>query len=547
MAKVLIATRNFKVSIAFILLINAFVFAQKTTVVPVELNAPIVNPYMGWGAWIGNHGFGGSELDFTVKQNTIDFANSDTLFSWLMLDWDWASLEPQEGVFNWTQFDSVITYWGTKYKQIIFRPWVTDDAGWNGRPGAAVCPQWLWVKGLKSKSYTGPGGNLVKAPDYLDTTFKTIYLPALKKFLFAFATRYDKSGTPIIYIQTQGYGTWADNATWFSTVKFPSVEIKHQLLWSIIKMYRENFKVIKLFQFGGGDWEQYGTLQERLHSKALDSALMKIPNFGLMWTGFPDGLNGMDQQQVNLYWKTNPIIAESNYLYDDMKNQGQGNFAVQYSQMQNYHTYFSHFYMTATSWNRAIKEDRTYFENGLKNGGIGYRLVPTRFSWSTETPVKGNFLLEQTWVNRNVARCYIRQFLKVSFCEQVSGTEKFSFIDSNFNATNWIVSNSYQVTSGSVLPGTLSQGIYDLFIGLIDSATAVPSIRIPIQGENKNLLYKIGTIKIVQPVSVRERKFSIQNDNNSHKGENLKEYTLQGKAVNLKKIWSKILNRRNVN
>jgi hypothetical protein len=37
---------------------------------------------------------------------------------WVLLDWMWADLEPQEGKFHWSELDHVIQYWVQKGKQI---------------------------------------------------------------------------------------------------------------------------------------------------------------------------------------------------------------------------------------------------------------------------------------------------------------------------------------------------------------------------------------------------------------------------------------------
>src|SRR5208283_4230627 len=163
------------------------------------------NPYMGYGLWAGRRGFGNNEKNYTVEECTVGIFDGAPLFNWVLIDWDWSSLEPEEGRFNWQDFDKVTQYWTSRGKQIVVRLWVTDDSGWNGRPGTDVLPAWVWNKGLKSHPYTGNGGQKAREPDYADPSYVSIYLPALQGLLRSFADRYDHPNTPVIFIQAMGY------------------------------------------------------------------------------------------------------------------------------------------------------------------------------------------------------------------------------------------------------------------------------------------------------------------------------------------------------
>lgn len=225
-----------------------------TTVKPTEIDDPLPNPYMGWGIWAGPQQFGYNEKQFSVEQNTTGFGDDAPLFNWVMLDWAWKHLEPREGQFNWKDIDAVMNYWSARGKQFVVRLWVTDDAGWATHPGAPVCPAWLWAKGLRGRDYVGQAESKQREPDYLDPSYESIYLPALKRLVTAFAMRYDKPGTPVIFMQVMGYGQWADWATWYSKYPWPNTEIKHGVLAKIVGIYASEFKNIQLLMAIMGDW-----------------------------------------------------------------------------------------------------------------------------------------------------------------------------------------------------------------------------------------------------------------------------------------------------
>jgi len=76
------------------------------TIYPVEMDAPLNNPNMGWGLWAGPRYFDGRP--FTLEYNTTGFGDEAPLFSWVLIDWMWADLEPQEDKYYWKDLDTII-------------------------------------------------------------------------------------------------------------------------------------------------------------------------------------------------------------------------------------------------------------------------------------------------------------------------------------------------------------------------------------------------------------------------------------------------------
>jgi hypothetical protein len=481
-------------------------------VVPEETNAPLVNPCAGWGIWAGPRDWGFK--NFSVADNTTAYPDDAPLFSWLMLDWNWSDLEPREGEINWKDFDTVVQYWAARHKQIFVRLWVTDDAGWNGDPGTNPIPDWLWNKGMHHREYKGNGGVTKWELDYADPTYKEIFLPALQKLLDSFAERYDKPGTPVIFLQVMGYGHWADWGTWYSHYPWPSAHAQHEVLSELMKLYIRIFKHIRLFEMGSGDWnpDWDTSLQDRLYRKALDVAVDH--GFGLIWTGFIDGLSSWDRDEMEQYWQTLPIIAEDDWDYLEIKDQKiHGTLDENLDGMLDYHATFAHYYVRSTTYSRAMSDDRAHFERGLRSGGLGYRLVPTSLSWPSELPAGNLLVFRQTWVNRNVGRLYVQHPLKLYLTDS-QGAEKFSAVDTSFDERSWVRGKDYSLISvfnlkleGSMIGGVgprrknLPPGMYDVRIALVD-AEGKPRIRLGIEGADSELRYKVGEIRILPPEKV---------------------------------------------
>jgi hypothetical protein len=153
--------------------------------------------------------------------------------------------------------------------------------------------------------------------------------------------------------------------------------------------------------------------------------------------------------------------------------------------------------MDAESYKRAMKEDRSHFEEGLKSGGLGYRFVLKSASWSEEVPAGHLFVVKQNWVNRNVGRLHLRHPLKV-YLTDAEGNEKYSAVDRGFDQTPWVAGETYPVISVYHLPKTLAPGQYDVRMAMVDHE-GVPRINLAIQGSDSQKRYRLGTVRVVSP------------------------------------------------
>jgi hypothetical protein len=470
---------------------------QTITALPTEIQTPLPDPYMGWGIWVAPRQMGFSTKPFSVAYDTTGFADDAPLFNWALVDWHWADLEPQEGRFNWGNFDTVVNYWKTRHKQFVVRFWVTDDPGWSGQAGGPVLPDWIWAKGMRYHLYKGNAGKEVRELDYNDPSFKSIYLPALRRLLEAFAAKYDQPGTPVILLQVMGYGHWADWATWYSHYKFPSVKAKHDLLADIMQTYIGTFKHIRLMEMGDWDWNasEFQTVEDHLYNKALDLAVAH--HFALIWTGFIDGLGHWDRDIMEEYWRQDPIVAEGNWNYDEVvDDKVHGTFDENLDVALEFHSNFAHFYFDSATYNRTIRERPEVIDRGLEPGGLGYRLAPLSLSWVPSLPAGDLLVLRQGWVNRNVGRLYVRHPLKL-YLTDAEGNEKFSEVDTSFDETRWVRGEDYSLISVFHLPRKLAPGIYELRIALADADTGNPAIKLGIEGVDPQLRYKVGEIQIL--------------------------------------------------
>jgi len=464
------------------------------TVIPTEIDGPVNNPYMGWGLWAGPRYFDGRS--FTLEYNTTGFGDDAPLYSWVLIDWMWADLEPQEGQYYWKDLDTIIDYWAARGKQVELRVWITDDPGWAGAPGNEVCPEWLWKAGVHYHAYKGEGSVPKREPDYTDPSYQTIYLPKARKFLTALADRYDKPQSPVVLWGLFGYGQWGEWHTLWSHYPWPNEDVKHKILAQLVNMYGEVFKVkrLSISYCYDTDYKDVTSLDDYLYRQGLDVAIPR--HYALARHAFIDGFAYYDKLLMETYWKSNPMWAEGNWSYMAVKDQGiHGTIDENIDVMLDWHSNWGHFYTDAESYKRSMRDDRAAFERGLESGGLGFRLVPTRVSWPTELHAGDLLLMRENWVNRNVGRLYQRMPLKVYLTDGL-GKERFSEVDPGFDETTWVRGESYPFISIFHLPKDLGAGDYDVRIALVDE-TGEPQINLAIQGQDAEKRYKLGTVRIL--------------------------------------------------
>ncbi|MBP9901415.1 MAG: beta-galactosidase, partial [Verrucomicrobia bacterium] len=200
---------------------------------PTDTGEALVNPGMGWtlhfySNFIENYG---SKLE-----------PSDTLDDWpgmsvIFLRVPWGFLEPKEGEFNWSLFDTPAQRWIAKGKQIAIC--VSSCESW----WRDAVPKWVQDAGAKGIEFDEgigptPGGRLWE-PDYLDP----IFLQKLENFLAAMARRYD--GNPnVAFIVVGSFGMWGEGHTVFSSKL--SEEKTLEYVKKHIDIYTKHFKQTQL-------------------------------------------------------------------------------------------------------------------------------------------------------------------------------------------------------------------------------------------------------------------------------------------------------------
>ena len=177
---------------------------QQITVQPADNGQALVNPGMGWTLQFYSN---------VIENYGSQLEPSDTLDDWpglstIYLRVPWSFLEPQEGRFNWSLFDTPTQRWVAKGKKIAIRVSCCEGSC------RYATPKWVrdaGAKGIDFEFGKGPRPNRpLWEPDYLDP----VVLAKLDHFLAALARRYD--GNPnVAFIDIGSFGMWGEGHTGF--------------------------------------------------------------------------------------------------------------------------------------------------------------------------------------------------------------------------------------------------------------------------------------------------------------------------------------------
>jgi hypothetical protein len=262
-------------------------------------------------------------------------------------------------------------------------------------------------------------------------------------------------------------------------------------------MYSEIFKVrpVMISYCFDDDLRQVTGLEDFHYRQALDVALSN--RFALARHGFIDGLLLYDFLTMEKYWPRVAMLAEGDWSYMDVKNHGtHGTVKENIAVFAQWHSNYGHFYMDAESYRRAMREDREAFADGLRSGGIGYRLVPLAASWPEELHAGDLLMIQSSWVNRNTGRLYVHHPLRI-YLTDAEGNEKLSAPDRAFTPVDWVSGKEYPVTTLLRVSEKLEPGIYEVRIAITDPYNGKPAVRLAVEGEDSQMRYRLGTIRIL--------------------------------------------------
>ena len=465
--------------------------APRTTVRPVDTGAALVNPGMGWTMHFYSN---------LIENYGSKLAAADTLDDWpglsvVYLRVPWSFLEPQEGNFNWSLFDTPAQRWIAKGRQIALRVCCTES--WL----RDATPRWVQEAGAKGAEFEfgkgpKPGGPLWE-PDYLDP----IFLQKLENFLAAMARRYD--GNPnVAFIDIGSVGMWGEGHTGFgarlSDEQMLAIARQH------IDLHRRIFPRTLLCL----NDDIAGPTRPGPRLPATDYALSRgvtLRDDSILVSSRHPWFHADLAQE---FWPLRPVVLEHEH-FSGVKSRGQWNGGTLLEAIEAYHAS----YMSIHGWPRdVLNEWREAI--GRINQRLGYRLQLRELSWPARAALGQPFLVEAAWANAGVAPCHGGGCWAFTLKDEQGGIVSVQ-VDDAFDlqslpvaapgaapevrrAARFTVARAFSGLNQRTHVPPVKAGVYDVFVsaGLRDGT---PRLALPLAADDGQHRYQVGRIELTVP------------------------------------------------
>lgn len=461
---------------------------ERVAVRPVDDGRALVNPDMGWTLHfysniIANYG---SLLE--ASDTLDDFPGLSTAY----LRVPWAFLEPEEGRFNWSLFDTPARRFGAKGHKIAIR--VTSTESWM----RDATPRWVQAAGAKGVNFAfgkGPAADgPLWEPDYLDPVF----LAKLDAFLAAMARRYD--GNPdVAFIDVGSFGMWGEGHTGFGAQLDDAATLAAVKVH--VDLYAKHFKETLLTISD----DVAGPTRPGAHQPATDYALSKgvtLRDDSILVQPPPD--SWYHAEMAAAFWPKLPVVLEhEHYGSSKIRKAWSGDLLLK--SVEDYHAS----YMSIHWWPRVeLEENRATIDR--INRRLGYRLQLLEGSWPREAPLGVPFAFEATWANAGVAPCYPGGFVALTLKDEKGGIVSVN-VDEAFDVRSLEVgppdaAPERQVGSEvtvalphrdplGVFTVPTRPGDYDLFVS-VGRRDGRPVLALPLPDDDGARRYKLGRITL---------------------------------------------------
>jgi len=192
---------------------------------PQISNDVLLNPGKGWVLY----GLPSNHSTSTMAYATVGY-----------MRYDWSSIEPAEGKYNWSIIDSALNAWKAQGKRFAFGVMNANSSDWTIQ---YVTPQWVFADGasyVRSKTFDDLTGKT--GIQYEPVWDDPVFLQKVKDFLAALALRYDNNPN-IAYIDVRSYGNWGEQHMYGIP---PSVALSAAGVQKHIQMYKDAFKRVQI-------------------------------------------------------------------------------------------------------------------------------------------------------------------------------------------------------------------------------------------------------------------------------------------------------------
>lgn len=456
---------------------------------PPDTGGALVNPGMGWTL----HYYSNIIANYGSRLEPADTLDDWPGLSTIYLRVPWSFLEPEEGQFNWSLFDTPAQRWIAKGKRIAIR--VSCCESWLRH----ATPKWVHDAGAKGIDFEfgkgpKPGGPLWE-PDYLDPVF----LKKLESFLAAMARRYD-CNPDVAFIDVGSFGMWGEGHTGFGS------RLNDEQTLAVVKCHIDlHVRLFPRTLLCISD-DVAGSSKPGAHLPATDYALSKgvtLRDDSILVQ--PPPKSWYHAELAGAFWPTLPVILEHEH-YGPSKNKKAWDPELLVKSVEDYRAS----YMSIHWWPRELLAENKGAVARI-NRRIGYRIQLRKITLPSEIRLGEPFEIETSWANAGVAPCYGGGFLALTLKDDRGGIVSVN-VDENFDVKNlnigppdsapvatcrssFVIARRFDDPTGKFVPNT-QPGACDAFIS-VGRRDGTPTIALPHPGDDGQRRCKIGRVQLV--------------------------------------------------
>lgn len=376
--------------------------------------------------------------------------------------WYWDVLEPEEGKYNWDLIDNSLLEAHKHGQTLQIRMMPQSHRG-------TQIPEWYMktAHGFRVEE----NNEVVWQPDYTDPKFVEHWGNLIR----AFGQRYD--GHPWLEsVDLGALGYWGEWHTYTRPGMMPPWDIKRQL----IDIYLESFrKTTLLMLIGGREGLKYAVLRGTGWRADSLGDPMYCDNCEMV-DGYPFLIA---QWNASDTWKTDPVVFEVARTFALHKESG---WEIDNTIEEALRWHVS----SVNAKSSAIPiEWLPKFNEFTKR--MGYRFELRKLEYSSNVRAGSMMPVKMWWVNVGVAPIY----RKYQLVMQLWNSNNSGMINFDKDITKWLPGDDIIIEETVCIP-MIPPGKYRVRIGLLDTYSGKPAIKLPIKGRTEDNWHDLGEIEI---------------------------------------------------
>ena len=433
------------------------------TIIPQTSNDVLLNPGKGWVLY-------GSPSDqdaSTMAYGTVGYVR-----------YDWSSIEPTEGHYNWSTIDYDMNAWVAQGKQFAFGVMNADSSSST----QYVTPRWVFADGAASvRATTFDDLTGKKGIQYEPVWNNPIFLRKVKDFLAALAQRYDNN-PHIAYIDVRSYGNWGEQHVYGIS---PSVPLSAAGVQTHIQMYKDAFKHTQIIVPWGTsdynstyDWAVNNGVGMRRDGILVDSNGSELTR-----------AEGKAPSVFEFYGSYQWLTANGNWDSTKLRQ------AVEIGKPS---------YIGMGQWGndaQALLSNEPTLIHDLANH-MGYDFVLTSATLPTSINSNTPMNISLSWSNQGVSYLYKSASVAVALLDSSNNVVQKQWLTGS-NPKTWAPGQT-TTENGSVTFTGVNTTSYKIAVGLFQNTTdSNPTYKIGNQGRTANGWYVLSNNVPVNIVNVR--------------------------------------------